>query len=208
MQVVVLERRSVARLCSVEDISGRQVSSDEGSLTRQAVVTWGGFCSVDIIGGRKCCSLIGSLDRWGCSTSLVRMLVIWSRAFFLPKAEGEGVWKPLLSQLLAFDGFLSKSKASNSIAVQVVFSFLSETALDTLDPVGLIMGELLSKLTADLVGVLTNSSLVTEIALPEERPMSLLAGLLPGVGLELQWVVRGEGTEGRLWGDGNDSFSD
>jgi hypothetical protein len=63
------------------------------------------------------------------------------------------------------------------------------------------MGELLRELAADLVGVLINSSLVREIALPEERPMSLLAGLLPGVSLELQWMVRGEGTEGRLRGD-------
>ena len=97
-----------------------------------------------------------------------------------------------MSQLLALDGFLCLSEAS------VRFSSLLGPALDMLGLVGLIMGELLRELVADLVGVLTNSSMVREMALPEEKPMSLLAGLLPGVSLELQWVVRGEGTEGML----------
>ena len=93
-RVLVPGGRSVARSCSVEAMLGRKLSSEEGSLTRQALLTLGGFCSVDIIGGRKSCSLLGSLNRWGCSTSLLRMLVTWSRASFLPKAVGEGVGKP------------------------------------------------------------------------------------------------------------------
>ena len=105
---------------------------------------------MEIIGGRKCCSLLGSLNHLGCSSSGLRMLVIWSRANFLPKAVGEGSGKPLLSQLLALDGLLSLSEASDSNAARVRFSSLLGTALDILDLEGLIMGELLRELAPDL----------------------------------------------------------
>ena len=93
-----------------------------------------------------------------------------------------------MSQLLALDGFLFLSVASDSRAARIAFSSLLGIALEMLDLVGLIMVELLSELAADLVGVLTNSSLVREMPLPEERPMSLLAGLLPGVSLEIGMI--------------------
>jgi len=63
------------------------------------------------------------------------------------------------------------------------------------------MGELRREKTEDLDGVLTKSCLERDMDLPEDRPMSLLTGLLLGVSRELQWVVRGEGTEERVRGD-------
>jgi len=96
--------------------------------------------------------------------------------------------------LLVLDIFLSLNSTFVSIALKVARVILSSwvgLTRDKLDFVGFIMGELEADETKDdlegvLTGVLTNSCLDREIALPEDRPMSLLAGLLPGVSLEVQ----------------------
>ena len=105
---------------------------------------------MDIIGGRKCCSQLGSLNHLGCSSSRLRMLVIWSRTSFLPKAVGEGDRKPELSKLLAKDGFLLCDDSASRLA-KFRSSFLLGTAPHKLDPIGLSMRELQRELAVDLV---------------------------------------------------------
>ena len=83
--------------------------------------------------------------------------------------------------VLEVDGFLSLFRAS-----------VSSVAL--LDLVGFKTGDIRRVKTEDLDGVLTNSCLERDMDLwPEDRPMSLLAGLLLGLSRDVQWVVRGEG---------------